>query len=720
MKFVKIGLLGSASLLALTVPAHAAGAALAIGNFIFSALYTAGVSGVVANFVANAFLPSLLLAGSVASSLANRPGSVKPSDMKSTYSTEESPVRETIGRDRSAGLKFFGMTDGDTRWRVIGHAVGPVDAIEEYYLGNYEVVVDEDTGYVTSPPWPRESGSWAKVETKFGTTDAVAWPALMTAFPDNWTSSHRLLGIFQNLVTFYNPGLEEKKYLSLYQGGTPSLELVYRGSRVYQADQSGQSATDSSTWTWDDNSTWAIIHVMRRDSRLYDPALYNWTRLIETAAKCDALVATKDGNKKRSRLWGTWSYEDKRSDTLQKMLDSSGLEIRLDADGLIYLDMIEDQPTAEIAFTDRDIIEDTWQGGPEAVERPNICRVKYRCQNRDFEISEINMDGIAWAIVEDEVARYGEKYLDVELEYCPDAGQAQRIARRKFLMARADTVSVVTQMVGLAAWGKRFCSIQTEYDDEAQIAWIDPIAFEDSDGKVTLPLTIWPDLPAWNVETDEAAAPEETPTLNYVADIAAPSAPTYAIQTTAPDGTRHLRIPYTVSGSPDTVEANYRSYTDDVPTSWRSMTEASGIAYAVLSSSLLGQQIDARLRVFEDGEGSDFSDVASLTVGLDNGTPNTPTLVSGGTSADGQTAILSVTVRVVDFRVAAVQLLRGGSVVQSYTYVPGGVIGFSESIPLGTSGGNVVWVVRAITTNGNASGGLSFSQFISDNSGGSS
>jgi hypothetical protein len=53
--------------------------------------------------------------------------------------------------------------------------------------------------------------------------------------------------------------------------------------------------------------------------------------------------------------------------------------------------------------------------------------------------------------VEDEVARYGPKYLD--LTFCPSASQAQRIARRKFAQARADTGLLNVDMLRLTAWG---------------------------------------------------------------------------------------------------------------------------------------------------------------------------------------------------------------------------------------------------------------------------
>lgn len=612
MSRAKRVVLSAAPILAMASPALADPISTALGSLIFSGLYTIGVPGAIANFIAVNGLGIIATGISIAASLAARPGSVKPSDAKSNYSTEESPIREGIGRVRSAGLRFFGNTDGSTRWRVIGHFRGPVDAIETYYLGGQDVVVD-GSGWVQSAPWLKRDGtSYARIETKLGASGHPAWPALVTAFPDKWTSDHRLRGIFNNLVTFYNPGLDSRQYLKLYQSGTPELEVVARASLVYSVLDETCDPSDASTWIWSDNSVDCVAHVMRRDPRLFNPDLWDWTLMALTAVKCNENVSTRLGPEKRSRLWGIWSYEDKRSDTVQKMLDSAGLAIRMTAAGKIYLELIEDAPTAEIAFTDRDILEDTWQAGPEAVERPNICRVRYYCAPREYSMSEINLDGIAWAIDEEEVSRYGEKYYDVQLDYCPSAAQAQRIARRKFALERADTYGAKMQMAGMAAWGMLYGTVKTEYDDAPRLINFDPVQYDDSDGSVSISGKYWPVLPAWNTATDEADPPEEIPAMNYVADVPTPAAPTSAEDVDLGSGSRQLRVNYVVVDEED-VEASYRVYTGGVPGAWIAMT--AGADFATAPGDLRGKTIDARVRIYEDGDGwSDWSDYLNTTI----------------------------------------------------------------------------------------------------------
>ena len=69
--------------------------------------------------------------------------------------------------------------------------------------------------------------------------------------------------------------------------------------------------------------------------------------------------------------------------------------------GLIHIRLIDDAPTAEVSFGVRDILEWSWKSGPEAPERPNVCRVRYYSPVRNYEMGEIDMTGIAWARVDD-------------------------------------------------------------------------------------------------------------------------------------------------------------------------------------------------------------------------------------------------------------------------------------------------------------------------------
>ncbi|TCR01058.1 hypothetical protein [Neorhizobium sp. JUb45] len=666
MNLRKLLLLTSATYWVGAMPAHAGIETLIIGihGFLLSSTaISATIAGTLATVIGYGIAGAAVLGLNMLA--GPRGGAVKPSDAKSTFETGESSVIEGIGRVRVGGLKAFGNTDGSTRARLICRLQGPIDAIESYYLGQREVTV-EANGDVSSPPWARPSGSWVNWQDKLGTGAETAWAGIMALFPSLWTAAHRVRGIAQSQLLFYNPGLSEKKYLSLYQSGVPDSEWVARASLIYDP-RNGLTR-------WSDNGPLICAHVLRRDPAFtFDR--FNWMKIAEAANKADVLVPTRTGDEKRCRLWGMWAWESERGQTMQQFLDSAGLEIRLDENGLIYFEFIDDVAVPEVAFTPDDILDYSWGAGPEAVERPNICRLKFYSPERNYEMADVNLDGIAWAHVQDEVGRYGPKYLDLELPFCPSVAQAQRIARRKFALARADGGVMITNMVGLAAWGRLYAQVTEPDLGDIEVVRLSPPRIDDSGGSVEIPFQIWPSMTAWNPATDEALPPDVVPELGYETDMITPAAPTKAVQIIYPSGSREMRIAFALPNqSYDVAEASYRVYTGDQPSAWRSMEEYPGKGdgglggiggnngYSVNGAYVLGdftaQTIDARVRVFSGDDGTYFSPSLQAVVTVDNTVPASP-IITTSSGAEGQ----SRTATTHDVQVSAITLQKYGGLV---------------------------------------------------------
>lgn len=613
MKVTKLLLHCGASYVAMAAHASADPVSLiatAIQGFLLSSTSIAAtLTGTLATIAANAIVAGGLYLASGALAGKPRGGAVKASDAKSNFETGESSVIEGVGRVRVGGLKAFGNSDGSTRARLIAHLQGPIDGIEQYFLGQREVTVDSD-GNVSSPPWAKTGGSWAKWEVKSGDGAEMAWSELTSLFPSLWTAAHRVRGIAQSQILFYNPGLSKPKYLSLYQNGAPEAEIICRAAKIYDPRDDAQDVDDSSTWKWTDNAPLVCAHVLRRDPA-FTSDRFNWGKIAIAATLADVEVDTRSGPQRRSRLWGMWAFESERGETMKQFLESAGLEIRLDINGLIYFQFIEDEPIAEISFTPEDIYDFNWSAGPEAVERPNICRVRYYSPERLYEMAEINLDGIAWARIEDEIERYGPKSFDVELPFCPSASQAQRIARRMFALARANRGTITTNMVGLAAWGLLYAKITEPDLGDVELVRMETPRVDDENGSVEIPYSVWPVLPPWNPQIYEAAAPQEIQSYAYQSDLITPDAPTSAVHI-APST---LRVNFTLPVQTfDLAEATFRVYSGGVPGAWQSMTEGPTVAaptYAEAPGNYVGQTIEARVRVFLDDEGSSYS--ASLT-----------------------------------------------------------------------------------------------------------
>src|SRR5690606_20801210 len=79
----------------------------------------------------------------------------------------------------------------------------------------------------------------------------------------------------------------------------------------------------------------------------------------------------------------------------------------------------------------------------------------------------------------------------------------------------------------------------------------------------------------------------------------------------------------------NTAEANYRTYTGELPDQWSSMTEPT-LQLAYVAENLTGQQVDFRVRYANsDGEVSYFSDLLEVgSLAVDNSAPPAPSSVN--------------------------------------------------------------------------------------------
>lgn len=719
MKFIKVALAGCVSLLAMTAHAQADFIITPIAFSLF-----AGPLGAVASF--SAIYTGVQIAayaaviGAQMALAGGRQQKIDPGEMKNTFQEAETSEFNAVGRVKLGGLKAFGNTKGNVISRLIWHVKGPAVAIEQYFLGGREVTVESD-GAVSSPPWAKSGGSWAYIKSKMGTGAETSWPELMADFPSLWTAAHRCRGIFQSLIRFSVPNFatEEgnKKFQKLYQGGAPDGEVVARISPVFDPRDAGQNADNAATWKWSDNGILCAAHIMRSFPDLKSTD-FDWEFLKAEANRADVLVATKTGTEPRARCWGIWPSESKRAETMQQVLDSIGAEIVLNDDGLIRIRMIDDTPVKEITFTDRHIQELNWKSGPEAVERPNICRIKYYSPERGFDMGEINMTGIAWARVDDEVSRYGEKIFDVELPFCPSASQAQRIARRLFLQARADAGGIKTNMAGLAAWGVTYAEIEDSLEEEMMLCRIAPPRIDDEAGMVDIPYIVWPqeliDQP-WNPATMEAAAPIEAPDIQYESELPTPAAPSAASVVQYPDLSYETRVAFSAVSGGTIAEAVYRTYTAGEPNAFQSMTEYDGPGanrYAYAPANTVGSKLDAKCRFFNDeDEGSYYSDLLTVaTMAIDNGKPAAPifnvTVDDGGGSSSIYTFDISASTAAMNVaKIEIVGIATGnGRPEQAVT----GQIQVSQS----TQPQNVSITAYAYSSNGTASDPATFNYTV--------
>lgn len=651
-------LLSSTFLFLASPPANAEPVSLLLGSTIIEGLFTVGLGGLVpavaAITVGNAVLGVLAFGANIALAYGSRPKAPPPEAIKQTIKAAESPEIRAVGRYRTASTKAFGNIKHPNAYRVLLHARGPRSAIEYRYLNGREIIIDGD-GNVLTTPWlasitygEGSVGSGTVTVTssvvlaeKDGTETPAAWTDLVTDFPDQWTSNHKLAYIDQTLMTIINPGTGHPRFLPLFSGGKDDLnyQSVRRGETIYDPREDStnggsgaQRSDDPDTWTWTDNGVLCALHVMRQMPEITD-VLIDWSDIADQADAADATVSTKTGSEARARAWGWWGGDQIRGDVLQRFLDSIGGEIVVTSNEKYSIRLIDDVRTANCEIEERDIEALDWSAGPEAVERPNICRVKYYSPERDYELADIDLTGIGWAVVQAEIDIYGERELVVELPYCPSASQAQRIARRLFLMARADAGQVITNQTGMAAWGSRVADIEIIEGAAAETCQIGAPQCSDGDGLVSIPFVVIPALGTWNTSTDEADAPAAIVPVPDDTDLDTPADIASAIAVQYADASYEIRVPYTtVSGASDYIVVMAVLDADGLFDAWEPLISRKTITQhnsAFLAGDYVGDNLLFRVAAKDASTTSPFSDafeVASLAI--DNSAPATPTEVS--------------------------------------------------------------------------------------------
>jgi len=274
------------------------------------------------------------------------------------------------------------------------------------------------------------------------------------------------------------------------------------------------------------------------------------------------------------------------------------------------------------------------QDGPEGVERPNMCRVKYFSPEARYTVEEIpDVTELPWAKVESEIDRVGEREQVIELPFCTDHSQAQRIARRLFHMGRAPILVIKTSLAGMAL-DRVYCA-NIEIDGlgenegvETLKCILDDLVVNNGDGTCEAVWRVIPDVlkTAFNPATDEKPAPPLVPLAQYSAELPTPDAPTLGQAARYGDGGPiEVRVSFTTVSGATINEVVYQVIdgSGNPIGGLQSMDERAdagspvSLRFAIKEATdLVGLRVQFRYRAFdEDEDGSDFSeihDVASL------------------------------------------------------------------------------------------------------------
>ena len=565
-----------------------------------------------------------------------------PGQFSQTFEANEGSAIIGVGRCRIGGLIAFGNTNEFDRYRLVLHSQSQFDGIEEHILGGRAVTVEVGGG-VSSPPYVTSSGSFINITNTNGTDDILASQELIDQFPALWTADHRLRGITQSLVRYTSPGQTDPLFPRLYSEGAPPYTPLARWSPVYDPRDVSQDPADETTWVWSENGILVCNFILSLYPQV-TPDIIDFELMAQEADRADVLVPTLTGTAPRSRLGGVFELERPRNEVMTEMLSSAGAEIVETEEGKYYVRLIDELRPPTLHIEAKHIISIVETNGLEAVERDNVARVQYFAPERNYQLSEINLDQSEWATVDVEVDRYGIKEGDFEFPFCIDASQAQRNARREFLLRRAETGVLITNLVGILSFRQQTISYEDFDTNETVVIEIGEPRINDEQGQVTIPFVKQPTDRPYDASIDESPAPAVISEIPADSSLAQPDPVDEAFSVTYPNGDVEFRVFYDLAPETDVSEAVFNRIVGGNQMPQESLMEETGVGFAFQDIDLVGEAVNVRHRFFDaDQESSSFSDDFIVDPVTINNTQPGPPDVSNIIAPGGNVAGFNVT-----------------------------------------------------------------------------
>jgi hypothetical protein len=431
----------------------------------------------------------------------------KPSEQHGIIRQSAAPRTISVGRVKTSGLLCFAESEDGVYWRVIALDSCETDAIEEHWLDDRVVDLDEN-GDATS-----ESGYYSdiprvSIDARLGTDEQAHYDELATAFPSAWTEDHKGNGVTHALVKLVQP--KQQDIAKMFPTGPyTNYRAVRRAAKVRTITEGEFDAA-----AWSENAAAILFYYLTHadGARLADSWVLNAATENEQAiADCaDAIPLKAGGTEDRYRISGSWRFDERPADVISRFLAAcDGMLMPTPERGLALKVGKWEAPTVTIDANAIVGISDFGRGR-DALTTANTVRAQYVSRLHDYK----ETDADPWVDDDDVLAR-GEIAQSVELYAVPSHSQARRLM--KVLANRLNpewTGTLVTNLRALPALGHRFVNVEIEeygIDQAFEILGVEFVIGEDGSTLTGLQFQI-ATLPesayAWDAASEEGTAPE--------------------------------------------------------------------------------------------------------------------------------------------------------------------------------------------------------------------
>jgi len=388
--------------------------------FVVPGIFAAG--GTVALFTAAGTLTLAGVVVSVGGSLLlsqlarpDIPDAATPQNIQINSKNSAGPRIRHYGVVKVGGNVVFDRANEGFSYRVIVHGHGEVANILQRYLNNESVAVD-GSGFVTDDQYQFGGRSRVQLFENMGVVPEVHYSEI-TAIWDEWTSAHRLDGLWSSLIV--SESVPPEEYRAMYPKNEPDMAILAESTKCLDP-RTGQTV-------FTENMALAIADYVASSDGFNRPSAFDSQDISDQADICDRDVAlAAGGTEKLYRISGSYLLNEKPQNVLGRMLQACAGRIRLKPSGKVGL-KVGAWADPEFTLTYGDILEvQEVNSGPDLLDRYNELPARFN----SHDLGHIEVDAEPWQDAT-RVAEDGEVLTgpDKSLLMCPSHRQARQVMK---------------------------------------------------------------------------------------------------------------------------------------------------------------------------------------------------------------------------------------------------------------------------------------------------
>ncbi len=378
---------------------------------LFSAAGTLTLAGVAVSIGG-----SLLLSVAANSLFApDIPAAARPDNIQSLSKNAAGARIRHYGLVKVGGNVVFHRAREGKSYRVIVHGHGEISNILSRYLNNESVAVD-GSGFVTDDQYQYGSRSRVQLFERMGLVPETHYSQI-TAVWDEWTSAHRLDGLWSSLII--SESVPPEEYRAMYPKNEPDLAVLAETTKCLDP------RTGLTVFT--ENMALAIRDYVASADGFNRPNAFDSQDIADQADICDRDVAlAAGGTEKLYRISGSYLLNEKPQNVLGRMLQACAGRIRLKPSGKVGL-KVGAWADPEFTLTYGDILEvQEVNSGPDLLDRYNELPARFN----SHDLGHVEVDAEPWQDAT-RVAEDGEVLTgpDKSLLMCPSHRQARQVMK---------------------------------------------------------------------------------------------------------------------------------------------------------------------------------------------------------------------------------------------------------------------------------------------------